>query len=89
MMDANLCGTPKGSAIYVKFIGSASKFGDTTNILAGTYECLVVSDTSDTPDAMVITVYNPMFRKAPTIPSLCVCEADIGDRWVTYEGHIK
>ncbi len=82
MFDANLKGVPGCSPIMVRFHGSASKFGDETNILTGDYECQVNEDSS-------ITVYEPRFRNEKARRSIRVSELATGHRWITYEGHIE
>lgn len=86
MFDANLRGTRKGSEVLVRFWGSAMKFGDTTNITDGTYECTIINRDKG-GDNMVLLVYKPQFRKQKALGSIVVAEKSVGRRWVTYEGH--
>lgn len=89
MFDANLCGTPAGSNIYVKFHGRIGD--DKSNIQAGTYRCMVIKGGKlfDPEDNYLISVHNPSLRKASSVESLLVSYQTVGDRWVTYEGHIE
>ena len=88
MFDANLCGTPEGSVVWVKFWGKVGE--DKSNIQAGTYKCMVIKGGSlfKPRDSYLISVYNPSLRKAKSVESLLVSYQTVGNRWVTYEGHV-
>lgn len=88
IFDANLCGTPKGTLIYVKFHGKIGE--DKSNIQSGKYEATVIKGGSlfEDRDDYLISVHNPSLRKAKSVESLLVSYQDVGYRWVTYEGHI-
>ena len=87
MFDANLCGTPTGDTVWVKFHGKVGK--DKSNIQAGKYMCQVIKGGTlfNDNDAYLIVVYNPSLRNAKSVLSRIVSYQDVGDRWVTYEGH--
>jgi len=88
MMDANLCAVPEGDKVWVKFTGPAGLGGDKTNIIAGTYKCMVV-DVEGIEEELTLAVYNAQLRKEPTRKVMFVHYSDVGDRWVTYEGHVN
>lgn len=87
MFDANLRGTKKGSEVLVRFWGSTMKFGDTTNIIDNTYECTIINRDKG-GDNMVLLVHKPQFRKQKALGSFVVAEKCVGNRLVTYEGHV-
>jgi hypothetical protein len=87
MFDANLCAAPEGSKVWVKFTGSPSKFGDKTNIIAGTYKCMVLR-VEGIGEELTLVVYNANFRNSFIKKATFVHYSDVGNRWVTYEGHV-
>jgi hypothetical protein len=89
MFDANLCGTPTGSKVWVKFHGKVGN--DKSNIQAGNYKCTVIKGGNlfDPKDNYLIAVHNPSLRKSKSVDSLLVSYQAVGNRWVTYEGHIE
>lgn len=89
MFDANLCGTPSGSEVWVKFHGKIG--GDKSNIQAGTYECKIIKSSGKLFDrkGIELLVFKPSLRKRRMSDSLIVTNLDVGCRWVTYEGHVE
>tara|TARA_R110000824_G_scaffold220201_2_gene407264 strand:- start:969 stop:1226 length:258 start_codon:yes stop_codon:yes gene_type:complete len=82
MFDANLCHVPSGSIVMIGFHGKPVK-GDKCQIKKGHYECEIIdNDLKNGSNNMVIDVfYNGK--------NIIINHGDIGNRIVTYEGHIN